>query len=327
MPATFQSSVNYYAALFTPGDVVKNSPMKALTYNLYSNGTPNKFGHAYTIANGADANPSDNSPNAGTATVGQAESSTGIFAGILVNSKEYANYGDSGNPLDPSLALPDYSIAGLMTQGIVGVLVDNAPLVGDLVTYNPANGELSSIPPVVSFTGSIAEGGAATEDVLTVTAVARGQLQVGQPIFGPGIPGGTYIVSLGTGLGFTGTYNISTINTLTISSQAMTSNSVPAPAFEGTATCSGDTMTIASVVSGQVYIGMDVNAASGFPDGTVVTGFGTGVGGTGTYTINTSQTVTPAVTITDTANIVIPNTTILEYDINNPGNAVISLNN
>lgn len=327
MPATFQSNVNIYAALFTPGDVVKNSPIKALSYNLYSNGTPNKFGYAYTIANGANANPADNSPNAGTATVGQAESSTGIFAGILVNSKEYANYGDSGNPLDPSLTLPDYSVAGLMYQGVVGVLVDNNPFVGDLVTYNPATGELSTIPPVVTFTGSIAEGGADTPDVLTVTAVERGQLQVGQPIFGAGIPGGTYIASLGTGLGYTGTYNLSTIDTLSISSQSMTSTSVPAPAFEGTATCSGTTMTVASVVSGQVYIGMDVNAASGFPDGTVVTGFGTGTGGTGTYTINTSQTVTPAVTITDTANVVIPNTTVLQYDITSPGNAVISLNN
>jgi hypothetical protein len=329
MVASFQSTVNFYPALFTPGDVVKSSPNKTLAYNLYSAGVANTFGYAFTVSNGANANPANASPNVGTATVGQAHSSTGVFAGILVNSKEYFSVGLSGAPLSPTLSLPDYSIAGLMTQGIVGVLVDNDPLVGDIVTYNPATGALSTIPPITTFTGSIAAGGSSTPDVLTVSAVARGRIQLGQLIFDTtgNIQGGTRIISAGTGLGYTGTYNLSTINTQTVSSEAMTTPSVPAPAFSGTATGSTTTLTVATVVSGEVYLGMAVNAASGFPAGTVVTAFGTGVGGTGTYTINTSQTVTPAVAITDTANIVIPNCTVLQYDVVNPGEAVISLNN
>lgn len=323
--ASFQSTVNFYPALFTPGDVVKSSPNKTLAYNLYSAGTANTFGYAYTVSSGANANPANAAPNAGTATVGQVNSSTGIFAGILVNSKEYFGTGSGGQPLNPSFALPDYTVAGLMYNGIVGVAVDNDPLVGDLVTYNPATGSISTMAPVTSFTASIAAGGSSTADVMTVTAVSRGRVVIGQPIFGAGIPGGTYVASLGTGKGYTGTYNLSTINTLTVSSEAMTQTAIPAAAVSVTGSIATTVLTVSAVGSGQVYIGMAVNG-TGVTTGTVVTGFGTGVGGTGTYTVNNSQTVT-STTLTDTANIIIPNATVIQYDITNPGLAVISLNN
>ena len=60
-------------------------------------------------------------------------------------------------------------------------------------------------------------------NVLTVTAVSSGTLAVGQAIQGAGIPPGTYISALGTGIGGTGTYNLSTTPG-TISSESMTSN-------------------------------------------------------------------------------------------------------
>ncbi len=315
----FQSSVNFYPALFTPGDVVRSSPNKTIAYNLYSAAVPNNFGYAFTVTNGGNPNPALASPNAGTAQVG----GTGVFAGILVNSKEYALYGTSGAPLNPTLALPDYTVAGLMTMGYVGVVVDNDPLVGDLVTYDPADGSISSIPPLVKFVGS------SSTTTLTVASVSAGRLYVGMPVLSNtvgAVAPGTYITALGSGLGYTGTYTINNSQSIA-GSTAMYAPNVPAPAFSGTATCSTTTMTVATVVSGEVYIGMAVNAASGFPSGTVVTGFGTGVGGTGTYTINTSQTVSPAVAITDTGNIVIPNATVSQYDITNPGYAIISLNN
>lgn len=321
--ASFQSTVNFYPALFTPGDVVKSSPNKTLAYNLYSAGVPNTFGYAYTVSNGANANPANASPNAGTATVGQANSSTKVFAGILVNSKEYFSTGSGGQPLNPSFALNDYTIAGLMFNGIVGVAIDNVPLVGDLVTYNPATGALSSITPTVNFVGS------SSTTTLAVASISSGRIYVGMLIGtadNPGVTAGTFITGLGSGLGGTGTYTIS-ISQSIASSTPITARNIPAPAFAGTATCSTTTMTVASVSTGEVYIGMPVNAASGFPAGTVVTAFGSGVGGTGTYTINTSQTVSPAVAITDTANVIIPNATVLQYDITNPGLAVISLNN
>jgi hypothetical protein len=55
------------------------------------------------------------------------------------------------------------------------------------------------------FTGSITAAG-----LLTVTAVTSGTIAVNQIITGTGVPAGTRIVSLGTGSGGTGTYNVST---------------------------------------------------------------------------------------------------------------------
>jgi hypothetical protein len=65
--------------------------------------------------------------------------------------------------------------------------------------WNPTN--------IATFTGSIAAG------VLTVTAVTSGTLSVGQTVWHPtaGIMWPVYIMSLGTGAGGTGTYNVSQI--------------------------------------------------------------------------------------------------------------------
>jgi hypothetical protein len=75
-----------------------------------------------------------------------------------------------------------------------------------------------AMPTVCTFTASI------TTNVMTVTAVANGTLKVGQVVAGAGITYGTTIVSLGTGAGGTGTYNLSV--TPNVASEAMTT-SVP----------------------------------------------------------------------------------------------------
>ena len=98
---------------------------------------------------------------------------------------------------------------------------------------------------------------------MTVTAVANGQLAIGQEIVGAGIPAGTYILSLGTGKGYTGTYNLSSINTLTVSSEAMSATNVPAAAFSVTGhidpgsapTTDPSVLTVSAVGSGQLRIG------------------------------------------------------------------------
>lgn len=62
-----------------------------------------------------------------------------------------------------------------------------------------------------------------TTTVLTVTAVTSGTFKVGQTISGTGVTAGTYIVSLGTGTGGVGTYNVSVSQTA--GSTAITSQS------------------------------------------------------------------------------------------------------
>ncbi len=313
-----QAPLKVYSAAATPGDIAFDAPMNASTYNLYSAGTANIVGNAFTVSSGANPNTTLGSPNSGAATVG----GTGKFAGILVASKQYASYGTTGSPLSPTLVLPDYQFGSLCYFGQVWVSMDNIPTIGDLVTYNPANGAISSIPPTVNFVGS------SSTTTLTVASVTSGRLYVGMLINAAvgAVTPGTYITALGSGLGYTGTYTINNSQSIA-GSTAMTGVNVPAPAFAGTATGSTTVMTVATVSAGEVYIGMPVNAASGFPAGTVVTAFGTGIGGTGTYTINTSQTVTPAVAITDTANILIPNAIVSHFDVTTAGLAVISMTN
>jgi hypothetical protein len=57
-----------------------------------------------------------------------------------------------------------------------------------------------------------------------------------------------------------------------------------------TGSVSGTTLTISAVTSGTVYVGMPFTGA-GVTANTVVTAFQSGTGGTGTYTVNASQTV------------------------------------
>lgn len=64
-------------------------------------------------------------------------------------------------------------------------------------------------PPAV-YTGTIAT------TVMTVTAITSGTIAVGQTISGAGITGAPTIVSLGTGTGGTGTYNISSSQTVSV---------------------------------------------------------------------------------------------------------------
>lgn len=320
MVVGFQSTVNIYESFGNPGDVSIDGPIRAKSYNLVSTPQLNKVGNAFTVVSGANPNTTGGAPLAGTAKVGGALGT--VFAGILINKNEYALYGASGVPLDPTLSLPENAIGDLMTMGYVTVAIDNEPDIGDLVTYDPTDGSISSIAPHVNFVGS------SSTTTLTVASISSGQIRVGMLIGTPENPGvapGTFITALGSGLGGTGTYTIS-ISQSIAGSTAITVPNLPAPAFSGTATCSTTTMTVATVVSGQVYVGMPV-AGTGFAAGTVVTAFGSGVGGTGTYTISTSQTVSPATAITATGNVVIPNATVSHFDVTFPGLAVIQLTN
>ncbi len=150
MVATFQSTVNIWSALGVVGDMAFDGPLRAEPYNLFSSGTPNIIGNAFTVTSGGNPEPSGNSAVAGTATVG----GTGVFAGILVNSKDYASYGTTDRPARtrrspcptiPSASLPRWATSSSNLPGPANV--------GDLVTYDPLTGNLNSITPTTKFTG------------------------------------------------------------------------------------------------------------------------------------------------------------------------------
>jgi hypothetical protein len=136
----------------------------------------------------------------------------------------------------------------------------------------------SNNTPGAVFTGWIAG------TVLTVTAVASGTIAVGQTITGfdsiAAIGVGTTILSEGTGTGGTGTYNLSTPQT------------IAGATFTGTRSVANQ--ITATAVTGVIGIG-DVIAGTGIPSGTTITGQISGtIGGAGTYSTSVDTTASSA---------------------------------
>lgn len=324
---TFQSQVNIYNAAGVVGESAFQGPRRSAAWNLFSNGVPNVIGYAFTKTNGGNPDPSGNSPNAGTAQVG----GTGQFAGILAYPKQYTSFGTSGNPLAPSIILPDYSLGHLAIMDYLWVNLPGGANINDIVTYSPSTGALSSMVPTASFTAAIAA--TAGGDVMTVSAVAAGYLGVGSVISGAGVKSGTVIAALGTGKGGAGTYILNTINLQTVSSEAMTAPNQPSGGWTGNGYLSVistvPTLTVTTSTTGALSIG-DIITGPGVAANTVITGYGTGTGGTGTYVVNNAQTVGSVgspIAIASPSEIVIPNCVVDRFDVSGTGLAVIKLTN
>lgn len=88
--------------------------------------------------------------------------------------------------------------------------------------------------------------------VMTVSAVAAGVLAVGQKISGTGVENDTYITALGTGTGGTGTYVVS--NAQTVSSTAMTTDSVAGSGKAFVPNCEVSQFTLASPGLGMITL-------------------------------------------------------------------------
>lgn len=315
----FQETVQFERAFGVPGEIFLIGPTRAQPAILNSDvAAYNIVGAtAYTVLEGGtDADP--NLP------ISVKAGGTGVFAGILANPKVYASYGNQvGGPLAPTLTLPNEWNVELLQMGQMIVTLDNIGSVGDAVTYDPVTGRLSSIAATTSFTGTI------STTVLTVSAIAAGQLSVGSQISGPGVTPGTYITTLGTGLGGTGTYTLNVSQTVG-SPTAMTAPNRPLAAVSLTGHIDpgseGDTiLTVTAISTGQVYIGMPI-VGVGVATGTVVTAFNSGNGGVGTYTVNIEQTVASE-TMTSPTHVICPNTFVDRYQSSEAGLTVIKMTN
>jgi hypothetical protein len=166
------------------------------------------------------------------------------------------------------------------STGIVGIVDNgvNVYIVDGTYRYT----WFISNPSAAIFTGSI------STTTLTVDSVLSGTIAVGQAIFGQGIAQNTVITALGTGTGGAGTYTVS--NSQTVATTQI--NSVAAPAVV-TGDITGTTLDVTAVSSGTLQIGQTLEGAN-VTDGTIITAFGTGTGGTGTYTVSPSQTAASA---------------------------------
>jgi len=164
------------------------------------------------------------------------------------------------------------------STGIVGI-TDNGVNVYIVDGTNRYTWRISS-PSSAVFTGSI------SGTTLTVTAITNGTIAINQALFGIGITQETVITALGSGSGGVGTYTINLSQS--VASEQM--NSVIAGAVV-TGSISGTTLTVTAVTSGTLYLGQTIQGSTVTAQ-TIITAFGTGTGGAGTYTVNNSQTVT-----------------------------------
>jgi hypothetical protein len=181
-----------------------------------------------------------------------------------------------------------YALTSTYTTTMVGQLNSSTGIVG--ITDNGVNCYIVdgtnrytwriSSPSSAVFTGSI------SGTTLTVTAITNGTIAINQALFGVGITQETVITALGSGSGGVGTYTINISQT--IASEQM--NSVIAGAVV-TGSIAGTTLTVTAVTSGTLALGQTIQGSTVTAQ-TIITAFGTGTGGAGTYTVNNSQTVT-----------------------------------
>jgi len=180
-----------------------------------------------------------------------------------------------------------YVFTSNLTPTIVGTLNSSTGRVG--ITDNGINAYIVdgayrytwriSTPSNAIFTGSV------SGTTLTVTAMSSGTITANQSLTGVGVTAETVITALGTGTGGVGTYTLNTSQT--VSARSLSSAAVGA---RFTASISTTVLTVTAVASGTIYLGQTIQGA-GITAGTIITAFGTGSGGAGTYTVSVSQTV------------------------------------
>lgn len=137
---TFQTTVNQALANGVAGDYADDSPRRDTGYILLANDSQNPtVGAAFTL-NGED----------GQAQIG----GDGDFAGILVNSKMYANY----NNLTAGLELPSGSQGSLCTMGHIYVTSATAYEPGYIAAFDTTTGAISAYADSTSAEGTVIDG-------------------------------------------------------------------------------------------------------------------------------------------------------------------------
>jgi hypothetical protein len=232
----------------------------------------------------------------------------GNITGLVYNDTQGLNTVFLSNG---SMVIPQGLPVAVLQQGDIWVKNDGTgeALPGQKAYANIANGKLTfaataSTTQAASVTGSIAAASSTftasiSGDLLTVTAVANGTLTVGTTVSGTGVASGTLIAQQLTGtVGGVGTYLLSQAQQQNVASETMTG--------------AYGLLTVTVVGSGALVVGAPLagSGGGGVTANTIITAQLTGpVGGTGTYVVSPSQTVT-STTITQTGNVETPFTAI-----------------
>ena len=273
-----------------------------------SNGTPLVAGKVYTYAGGT------------TTPITTYTDQTGGTANtnpIILDSRGMANIW-----LQPTIA---YKFVVTDADDVLQYTTDNILVPLDNLSFGspPPIGDVS--PNTGAFTTL-----SATSDV-TFSGFGYTQLQSGATTDRPAVPaagmiryntsltqfegysnsgwgaiGGTGATGGGTNQAFyENDQTITTSYTIGATKNAMSTGTVTTgPAFGGEGSIAATTLTISTVTDGVLSVGSVIEGA-GITVGTVVTAYLTGTGGIGTYTIDTSQSVS-STTITSPVTITVP---------------------
>lgn len=195
-----------------------------------------------------------------------------------------------------SLVVPQGFMVTLYTRGDFYAYFGDGATPGQPVYADETTGAAQSGSGTTSVTGSVGFTGTASfaTNVLTVVTQTAGSLiEVGDTVTSAGVAGGTTITGILSGApGAVGsTYSLSTAPGV-IATQAATTTS--------------NTLNVTAITAGSLSVG-DVISGTGIAAGTTITGFGTGGGALGTYTISGAQVHTASEVITVPAgNILTP---------------------
>lgn len=188
------------------------------------------------------------------------------------------------------------NICSMIDNGTNLVLVDGGPI-GWQIALKAFS---------FSVTGNVGSDQNVTAVVSANTASSAGTngIAVGMPVRGPSVPGGTTVTGISSQTAF----------------QMSANGTATTAAFTGS--LAGNTLTVTAVSAGTLAIGQLVSdLVQGVIAGTKITAFGTGTGGTGTYTVNTPQTLgSRAMTATSAGGVIVTFDVPVDFfgEINDP---------
>ena len=176
----FQSSVFIEQGFGVPGEQFSDGPWRAQPYTIESAlASYNIIGAtACTIT------------SQGFCAAGRS-SAQAVFAGILVDPKNLALFGSGGQPLEPSLTVPNFTAVECATMGSYIVTLPAPAAIGDKVVFDNTTGALSTIS-----TAPFQLAGTTTSGDATVTMVSTAGIVVGQAVSGVGVPVGATVDSI-----------------------------------------------------------------------------------------------------------------------------------
>lgn len=131
---TFQTNVRLVQTTGIVGDIIFDSPRRAHPGRLQSTDPAlNVVGRGFSHVAGSDDEVTADTP--------------GAFAGILINSKNYASRGTTaGGTLAPTLTLANNEEGEFLTMGIVIVALTTDGDIGENVFYSDTTGEIAADP-------------------------------------------------------------------------------------------------------------------------------------------------------------------------------------